>query len=102
MYIIYTVYIMMTIMVQLLFREGAFSRSLFCLPMILRCHMLRLGVFLASFTVEVFTIRPTWDRIVVPKQAALSQLWKQQLDNVLERLWEQRICLGKSRVNIKK
>lgn len=60
----------------------------------LGCHMLLWRVLLSDLSVEVLTVRATWCSVVVPEQTSFSQLRKQELNDVLERLGEQNICLS--------
>lgn len=55
--------------------------------------MLWQRMLLALQTIEVLAVGTSRNRIVVPEQPSCPKLWKQQVDNVLERLREENISL---------
>jgi len=55
----------------------------------IRCgNMLSKRSGLAGFLIEILSVRATRHRIVFPEQAAGLQLWKQEVYDILEGLWE--------------
>lgn len=63
------------------------------LPVELSRHMLFGRILLSSLSIKVLAVCAAWHLIVVPEQTATSELGKQEVDDVFERLWKQGVCL---------